>query len=117
MGGIQDTQVDVSADEVHAGCKASKKMYHLDVEGICIAALEPMGLQPAIAHLISCVVSTVEVMGQVTIKGSIRGKVCGTNTADQTRGLFPQPCLLEVASRVLLQKALPRLDAWFGQTA
>ena len=50
-------------------------------------------------------------MSQVKLKCVVKGKVRGTLSTTDTRGLIPQPSVLEIASRVLMHKMNACLDA------
>ena len=111
LNGKDDAHVDVSCEEVSSACNDAKRYYRIDNEGICVAALDHAPLFLALSQLLSAMISVDQVMSQVRLRGIIKGKVRGTISTNETRGLVPQPCLLELASRILSNKVHASLDA------
>lgn len=93
--------------------KKCKKRDRLDIHGLCIRALElPLSLRKPLAHLIGDILGSDLHMAKIRMEGSIKAKRKGTVSTNDTRGLLPQPCVIELASRVILARLSPTLQTW-----
>ena len=112
-GGYSELDIVVDEDELSRASKQCKKRDRLDNYGLCIRALElPVGLCAPLCKVLSGMLSHDVLMSQLGLSGTVKGKERGIVGVEETRGLAAQPCLLELASRVMISRVQEPLDVW-----
>ena len=113
LGGRQEVELNVTADEIMDACAMVRKSRKRDTDGVCVRAIKLSGhVLDSLAPLIAKLVSSDAQMSELSLLGVVKAKLRGSITPDKTRGLVPQLCLLQITHNILLNRMSSALNAW-----
>ena len=113
LGGRGALNLQIDPEEIATAYKQCSKKNKLDTLGLCTKALAgPICLHAHVGTLISQLVSSPSALRDLTLVGVAKGKKRGVIGATDTRGIFPQLALLQLAHRVFMNRWKPAMDNW-----